>query len=110
MKELVKPGVTIRELAERAPKLPEKYLPQRYECMFHGAGLEEESPSLCYPIDRQPNPDRVILENMVLVVEVYAGEVGATDGVKLGDEVLVTAGGPRTLAPYPFSAALLGEP
>ena len=44
---------------------------------------------------------------MTLVVEIYAGEVGGDHGVKLGDEVLVTAHGPRVLAPYPFAQALL---
>jgi Xaa-Pro aminopeptidase len=57
--------------------------------------------------DRQSNPDRVIQENVVLVVELYAGEVGADHGVKLGDEVLVTNEGLRILAPYPYSARLL---
>jgi Xaa-Pro aminopeptidase len=108
MKALVRPGVTCRELALRAPKLPEKYLPQRYECMIHSIGLEEESPSVCYPMDQQPNPDRLIQEGMVLVVELYAGEVGGNHGVKLGDQVLVTRGGSKLLAPYPFSEALLG--
>ncbi len=107
MKELVRPGITCGELAAAAPALPEKYLPQRYECMIHGIGLEEESPSVCYPIDKQSNPDRVLEENMALVVELYAGEVGGDHGVKLGDEVLVTADGVKVLAPYPFSSALL---
>jgi Xaa-Pro aminopeptidase len=49
----------------------------------------------------------VLEEGMALVVEVYAGEVGARDGVKLGDQVLVTADGPRILAPYPFGDVLL---
>ena len=40
---------------------------------------------------------------MTLVVELYAGEVGATDGVKLGDQVLVTATGTEVLSPDPFS-------
>jgi Xaa-Pro aminopeptidase len=107
MKAVVRPGLTCGEVAALAPKLPEKYLPQRYECMIHSVGLEEESPSVCYPMDRQMNPDRVIREDMALVVELYAGEVGADHGVKLGDEVLVTADGVRVLAPYPFSPALL---
>jgi Xaa-Pro dipeptidase len=107
MKALVLPGITCGELASRAPALPEKYLPQRYECMIHGIGLEEESPSVCYPIDKQSNPDRMIEKNMALVVELYAGEVGAAHGVKLGDEVLVTADGIKTLAPYQFSDTLL---
>lgn len=107
MRELVRPGITCGELARRAPGLPEKYLPQRYECMIHSAGLEEESPSVCYPIDRQSNPDRVIQGDMVLVVELYVGEPGGRDGAKLGDEVHVTGGGARVLAPYPYCDALL---
>jgi Xaa-Pro aminopeptidase len=107
MTELVRPGVTCGELAAAAPRIPERYLAQRYECMIHGVGLEEEGPSVCHPQDAQSNPDRVIRQDMALVVEIYAGEVGASHGVKLGDEVLVTAGGAEVLAPYPYSAALL---
>jgi Xaa-Pro aminopeptidase len=61
---------------------------------------------VCYLIDEQPNADRVIQEDMTLVVELYAGEEGADHGVKLGDEVLVTDEGVRVLAPYPFSDRL----
>jgi len=107
MKAVVRPGLTCGELADVAPKLPEKYMPQRYEVMIHSVGLEEESPNVCYPIDRQMNPDRLIREDMTLVVELYAGEVGADHGVKLGDEVLVTGNGVRVLAPYPFTTELL---
>ncbi|MGZ5297182.1 MAG: M24 family metallopeptidase [Actinomycetota bacterium] len=103
MKAVVRPGLTCGELAGLAPKLPQKYLPQRYECMIHGIGLEEESPSVSYPIDRQSNGDRLIREDMTLVIELYAGEVGGDHGVKLGDEVHVTANGVRVLAPYPCS-------
>lgn len=108
MRSLVRPGVTCSELAAAAPTLPEGWLPQRYECMVHGIGLEEESPSVCYPIDEQSNGDRVIEQDMTLVVELYAGERGADHGVKLGDEVLVTGDGIEVLAPYPFSDTLRG--
>lgn len=104
--QAVRPGLTCRDLARLAPRIPERYLPQRYEVMIHGVGLEEESPSVCHPQDRQWNPDRVIQENMVLVVECYMGEIGADHGVKLGDEILVTASGPKVLAPYPYADAL----
>ena len=107
MKDLVRPGVTCRELAQRGPRLPDRYLPQRYECMIHGIGLEEESPTVAYPGDPQPNADRILEEDMVLVVEVYAGEVGRRDGVKLGDQIVVSENGPTTLAPYPYWAPLL---
>jgi Xaa-Pro aminopeptidase len=74
--------------------------------MVHGLGLEEEGPSVAYPGDPQPNPDRVIEPGMVLCVELYAGEVGARDGVKLGDVVVITDDGLRVVAPYPFAGAL----
>ena len=82
-------------------------MPQRYEVMMHGAGLEEESPSVAYPGDPQPNEDRVLRENMVLVVELYCGEIGGRDGVKLGDQVVVAPQGPKLLVPYPYCDALL---
>jgi Xaa-Pro aminopeptidase len=104
---LVRPGVTCAELAATAPPIPERFLPQRYEVMIHSVGLEEESPSVCHPQDKQSNPDRVIRKDMALVVELYLGEVGAREGVKLGDEILVGAAGTEVLAPFPWEDALL---
>ena len=57
MEDLVRPGMTCGEVAERAPRVPERYRPQRYEVIVHGLGLEEESPSVAHPGDPQPNPD-----------------------------------------------------
>jgi Xaa-Pro aminopeptidase len=107
MTRLIRPGITCGELAAAAPPIPERFQPLRYECMVHGVGLEEESPSVCHPQDPQSNPDREIETNMTLVVEVYMGEPGTDVGVKLGDEILVTADGPELLAPYPYAARLL---
>jgi Xaa-Pro aminopeptidase len=108
MEDVLRPGRTCAELASLAPPIPDRYLAQRYECMVHGIGLEEENPSVCHPLDAQPNPETVIEERTALVVEIFAGEVGAPDGVKLGDQVVVTADGCRVLAPYPFADPLLG--
>ena len=107
MEALIRPGITCGELAVTAPPVPERYLAQRYECLVHGVGLEEENPSVCPPHDRQSNADTVIEEDMALVVELYAGETGGRDGVKLGDQLLVTSEGSRVLCPYPFSKELL---
>jgi Xaa-Pro aminopeptidase len=107
LREQVRPGLTCRELAENAPRLPSKFRPQRYEVMIHSIGLEEESPSVAYPEDPQPNGERVIREDMVLVLELYCGEVGGRDGVKLGDQVVVTSKGVRDLVPYPYCETLL---
>jgi Xaa-Pro dipeptidase len=107
MEALIRPGVSCGELASLAPLVPERFLAQRYECMVHGIGLEEENPSVCHPQDRQPNADTVIEEHMALVVELYAGEVGSSHGVKLGDQVVVDSDGCRVLCPFPFSPQLL---
>jgi len=106
-RELVLPGLACSDIAARAPRLPAKFMPQRYEVMIHGAGLEEESPSVAYPGDPQPNGECVLRDNMLLVVEVYCGETGGRDGVKLGDQVVVTPRGPKLLVPYPYCDALL---
>jgi Xaa-Pro aminopeptidase len=53
-------------------------------------------------------PEGEFKENMVLAVECYAGKVGARDGVKLEDEVWVSAGGPVVLSRYPYDSKLLG--
>ncbi|HYJ60258.1 MAG TPA: Xaa-Pro peptidase family protein [Actinomycetota bacterium] len=102
MHELIRPGVGFRELAERAPQLPDRFRAQRYECVLHSCGLEDEGPSVSYADADQPNPDRTIEPGMVVVSEVYLGEVGGSFGVKLGDQLLVTADGIESLAPYPF--------
>jgi Xaa-Pro dipeptidase len=44
---------------------------------------------------------------MVLCLECYAGEVGGAYGVKLEDQVLVTADGCELLCTYPYDEKLL---
>ena len=103
----LRPGLTMREYAERVPALPEKYRPQRYEVLAHQAGLEDEGPSVAYAEDPQPNGDRVLKEHSVICLEAYVGEVGARDGVKLEDQLVLTADGARVLIPYPYCDRLL---
>jgi Xaa-Pro aminopeptidase len=110
--DLIKPGMSFREVAEKAPKLPEAYKQLRYGAMVHQAGLEDEGPGIPYP-DSTVGPGRVlpnreIKENMVLCLECYAGKVGAPFGVKLEDQVVITKDGPQLLCTYPFDATLLG--
>jgi Xaa-Pro dipeptidase len=109
MEALICPGETCGELAAAAPPIPARFATQRYECMVHGIGLEEENPSVCDPSGVQPNPDTVLEPGMVLVVEGYFGEVGADHGVKLGDQIVVTDYGSRALVPYPWADVLLGD-
>jgi len=111
MLDLVRPGITFAEFADKAPRLPEAYAAQRYPTMVHQAGLEDEGPSIPYPDDsrgpRRIMPARELKENMVLCLECYAGKPGAPYGVKLEDQVLVTANGAKLICTYPYEAALL---
>jgi Xaa-Pro aminopeptidase len=111
MRDLVRPGMAFAEFAERAPKLPEAYRARRYPSMVHQAGLEDEGPGIPYlDDDRGPRrivPQREIKENMVLCLECFAGREDAPFGVKLEDQVLVTASGAQLLCTYPFDAKLL---
>ena len=113
MVALVRPGMTFEEFAHKAPQLPEKYKAQRYPAMVHQAGLEDEGPGIPYPDDdrgpRHIMPEREIKENMVLCFECYTGEVGGAFGVKLEDQVVVTADGCELVCRYPFDAKLLGS-
>ena len=101
-RELVAPGMSYREFAERAPRLAPEFVSQRYECLMHSCGLEDEGPSISYPDAVQPNPDRALEADMVVVVETYLGAQGGSQGVKLGDQLLITDTGTEQLAPYPF--------
>jgi Xaa-Pro aminopeptidase len=111
MVELVRPGMTFAEFAEKAPKLPEAYRAMRYPGMVHQAGLEDEGPGIPYvDDDRGPRrilPQREIKEGMVLNLECYAGKVGAPFGVKLEDQVVVTASGCELVCAYPYDRKLL---
>ena len=108
MREVLRPGMSYDEFARAAPQLPARFVAQRYECMVHGAGLEDESPTVYYP-GQAENPTDVIIEpNMALCFECYVGEVGGHYGVKLEDQVLVTETGAEPLCTYPYDSMLLG--
>ncbi len=108
MRETLRPGMSYDAFARAIPPLPERFRAQQYECMVHGAGLEDESPTIYYP-GQAPNPTDVeIVPGMALCFECYVGEVGGPYGVKLEDEVLVTEHGAEPLCTFPYDAALLG--
>lgn len=77
--------------------------------MAHGAGLEDEGPIIYYA-DQAGNPaDEYLRENMALCLECYVGAVGGRCGVKLEDQVLITAQGTELLSNFPFDERLLGN-
>ncbi|MEO1398642.1 MAG: Xaa-Pro peptidase family protein, partial [Pseudomonadota bacterium] len=107
--ELLRPGVTFRELSMNARQLPEEYLPTRYGVLFHGVGLCDEYPSIRYACDYEHHGyDGVLEEGMVLCVESYVGRHGGHEGVKMEDQVLVTTDGPKQLSEYPRDERLMG--
>ena len=107
--ELIEPGLAFSDFVARCPPLPSAYREQAYGVIVHGIGTDDESPNVPLPGDPYTEmPEGEFRENMVLAVECYAGRVGARDGVKLEDEVWVSAGGPVVLSQYPYEQKLLG--
>jgi Xaa-Pro aminopeptidase len=104
---LLKPGLGFREFGEKCWPVPEKYVPNRYMMMVHGAGMVDEYPSIAYAADfKDWGYDGVFQENMVVCVESFIGEVGGKDGIKLEQQVLITASGAVPLSKAPFEGAL----
>lgn len=106
--QLLKPGMSFREITESGSLLPEKYRAQRYGVMMHGVGLCDEYPSIRYPEDVECHGyDGILKPGMALCVEAYVGEVGGKEGVKLEDQVIITDSGFENLTHYPFETSLL---
>ena len=100
--QLIKPGVTFREFAEKAWKLPDNCFDNHYPCQIHGVGMSDEWPFIAYPNKDYSNGDfgGAFEENMVICVESYIGEVGEKEGVKLEDQYLVTKKGLQLLTKH----------
>lgn len=107
---LLRPGVSLRELWETARLLPQDCLPNRYGCLFHGAGLCDEYPTVPYPqdVDTGTPGDEIVEAGMVLCVESYVGRLGGREGVKLEEQVLITQTGSEKLSAYPLDLRLCG--
>jgi Xaa-Pro aminopeptidase len=71
--------------------------------MLHGVGFVDEYPSIAYAVDFADwGYDGTFEENMVVSVESYLGEVGGGEGIKLEQQVLITANGAVPLSRTPF--------
>jgi Xaa-Pro aminopeptidase len=106
--ELLKPGVSFRQIAERSFEPPEAFRAYQ-EAVGHGAGVQIEFPLLCTreEIHRMPYPDMTLEPGMVICAEAYAGEAGGVEGVKLEQQVVITPSGHEVLSDLPFEDALL---
>ena len=106
--ELLKPGLGFRELMEQAWRIPDWFAANRYAIIVHGAGMCDEYPALPYPHDfDKVGYDGMVQEGMVLCVESYIGAPGGREGVKLEQQVLITATGGEELSSYPLEERLL---
>ena len=104
---VIRPGMSLREVGELCWPVPDEYLPNRYMMMVHGAGMVDETPVISYAVDfPEWGYDGVIEENMVLCVESYIGDRGGSEGVKLEEQVLVTASGAIPMSNSPLADAL----
>jgi Xaa-Pro aminopeptidase len=104
---LLRPGLTFRDFIDRAWNVPEAFVANRYMTLIHGVGMVDEFPGIVYAQDFADwGYDGVFEENMVVSVESYIGAQGGAEGVKLEQQVLVTAGDAEILSRSPFLDAI----
>lgn len=100
--QLLRPGVSFRELTERAFQLPAQYLAGRYGVVMHGVGLCDEYPSLYYREDGRDAFPGSLEAGMVLCIESYVGSDAGGEGVKLETQWLVTETAAERLDRFPL--------
>jgi Xaa-Pro dipeptidase len=106
--ELVKPGMTIREITEKSYRLPPNCVSGRYPLLMHGFGLTYDLPFVPNAQDFDGTyGDQVLEENMTLCVESLIAPDDTVEAVKLEQQVLVTSSGPQLLSTFPYEECLL---
>ena len=100
---LLAPGVSYKEISQKAWEIPQKYQANRYGVVMHGVGMADEIPSIKHWLDFDARGyDGLIEPGMVLCVESYIGAEGGREGVKLEEQVLITQDGIEQLSSYPL--------
>jgi Xaa-Pro aminopeptidase len=108
--DVIKPGLTYREVSKLAWKIPDPFVERRYTSVMHGVGLHGETPFIAHAQDFSAyGGDGVLEPGMVVSVESYIGEVGGSEGVKLEEEVLITTTGYEVISGFPFEDSLLAR-
>lgn len=101
--DLLEPGMSFLEFAEKSYGLPEDCLPNRYSVIVHGIGQCDEYPSVRYPADAAASGyDGLFEPGMCLCFESYVGRVGGREGVKLERQGLLTETGVELLDRFPL--------
>ena len=105
---LMRPGMSFKEITEKAYSQPERFVANRYPVLAHGVGMCDEWPAILYPQDYpEYGYDGVLEPGMVMSVESYVGEVGGPEGVKLEQQIVITEDGHKLLCKFPFEEELL---
>jgi Xaa-Pro aminopeptidase len=108
--DMLKPGVSIKELVFGGHTLDDQFQKQKYGCKMHGAGLCDEWPLVSYPEAWNDGAfDYLIEPGMVLCVEALVSPEGGDFSIKLEEQVLITDTGYENLTKYPFDKALMGQ-
>jgi Xaa-Pro dipeptidase len=106
---LLKPGVSFREYADKAWRIPDIYWARRYSATVHGVGMADEYPVIPH-FDAFTDGlayDGVLEAGMTVCVESYIGADTGNEGVKLEQQVLITETGVELLSTFPFEETLL---
>lgn len=108
--ELMRPGLAFAEVSERGWRIPGKYHAHRYYLLAHGIGMTGEYPYILYRDDYEAGGyDGVIEPGMVLCVESFIGADDGGEGVKLEQQVRITADGYELMSQFPLETRLLGR-
>lgn len=106
--ELMRPGMSFKEITEKSFRQPDQFIPTRYPVLAHGIGMSDEWPAILYPQDYpEAGYDGVLETGMTITVESYAGEAGGSEGVKLEQQILITDDGYKLLSRFPFEDEFL---
>ncbi|CDX52855.1 Aminopeptidase [Mesorhizobium plurifarium] len=105
--KLIRPGLSMKDLQASAWPVPEEFHQQAYPALIHGVGMCDEYPQVKPWFRGSVAYDATLEAGMVICVESYMGAVGERDGVKLEEQLLVTADGYELLSHYPFEERLL---
>ncbi|ANG65025.1 peptidase M24 [Marinobacterium aestuarii] len=101
---LIRAGLSYRDFTHRAWPIPAEFHHNRYCCLIHGVGLADEFPAVAHAGQDWDSSgyDGLFEENMVVCVESYIGAKGGAEGIKLEQQVLITANGCEPLSGYPW--------
>ncbi|HDR8928796.1 TPA: aminopeptidase P family protein [Burkholderia vietnamiensis] len=106
--DLLRPGMTFREFSEKAWKIPDQFVKNRYCCLAHGIGMVDEYPSIAHQVDwDSAGYDGRFEVGMTVCVESYIGEEGGSEGVKLEQQVVLTEHGCVSLTDCSFETEWL---